>query len=493
MKPARLAVTVTLFALAALAALPLHAANFCVSTGNQLNNALSQAGSNAEDDTIKIEYGTLTSNVQAPQNYQWIFDGRGEEYATTISGGWTKGNSCASIATNDPAATVLDAQWWGPTFLADLRYDFSGIFTMRNLTLARGKTFNAPCMSGGVGIDCASGLGVEAWALIGASVVIDNVLITTGRVEAGADSPVARLRIQGGGYLRFRNSIVMGNTLGNGDVTSGVEITALTGSILFVSNNSIFGNTVTSDEVGLIVDGVATASNNAVADNASAGASAYQFTARNVSLQTLRNNHFATRRYVGGGYANSESGTTTGDAQWTQVGVRMVPDAESVLRDSGVNSPAGGIPSIDFSGYARIINGVIDRGAVEAAAVAPLGPSVTPSSPANGSTTVVYGSPGTTVQRTISFSTSGGTLGGTTELLCGFIVGTGQVSNNGSQTIPTGGSAGPVTVSLPITSNVQDHTVMCSAARLDGPVSTFFFHYHVAPDLILSNGFETGP
>ena len=86
------------FVFSLLAALPLHAANFCVATGNQLATALTTAGTNDEDDTIKVEFGTLTSNAEAPQNYQWIFDGRGEEYATTISGGWTRGNGCASTS-----------------------------------------------------------------------------------------------------------------------------------------------------------------------------------------------------------------------------------------------------------------------------------------------------------------------------------------------------------------------------------------------------------
>lgn len=474
-----------------LAALPLHAANFCVATGNQLATALTTAGTNDEDDTIKIEFGTLTSNTEAPQNYQWIFDGRWDEYATTISGGWTKGNGCASIATHDPAATVLDAQYAGPVFLADLRFDFSGTFTIRNLTLARGKLFGTTCMSGSVGIDCASGLGVQAWALPGAAVTIDNVLIRHGIAAAGVIDPIVDLYMSDSGILRFRNNIVMGNDLSAGADTLGVQIQTTGNAISYVTNNSIFGNTVTSNEVGLSVTGVATLSNNAIADNITVSNDPpYQFTARNVSTMTLRSNHFASRQYVGGGFPFIDSGTTTGDAQWSQSGIRMIPDAESVLRDSGVNNPSGGIPAIDFSGKTRIINTVIDRGAVEADAVPPIGPNVVPNAPGNGSTTLVYGVAGNPVQRAITFSTSGGTLGGSTELICGVISGTAQVIANGNQTVPTGSNAGPVTVSIPVTTSPQTHTVLCSYTRDGNSVATYTYHFRALTDGLFGNGFE---
>ncbi|MBI2398690.1 MAG: hypothetical protein HYV17_12915 [Xanthomonadales bacterium] len=488
--------TIPLLAMLLVAAWPLDSrgATFCVATGNQLAAALSSATSNAESDEIKIEYGTLTSDVQAPKNYQWIFDGRGEEYATTISGGWTKSNGCASIATNDPAATVLDGQYWGPVFLADLRYDFSGTFTIKNLTFARGKLFNTACISGNVGITCASGLGIEAWALPGAAVTVDNVLVRSGVSESGVIRGIVALVMTGGGTLKLRNSIVMGNDLSAGAGTEGVRVNVSNNTIAYLNNNSIFGNTVRSDSVGLEVTGVATLANNAVADNATTGPdTAYQFIANNVSTMTLRNNHFGTRRYAGGGFPFLEVSTTTGDAEWTQTGYKMVPDTESVLRDSGQNAPSGGLPTIDFSGYARIQNAVIDRGAVEAEPPPTIGPAVTPSSPVSGSTTMVVGTAGSIALRWIAFSASGGTLGGTTQLLCDFIAGSGTILGNASQTVTTGAGAGQVSLSLPVTSTLQDHTVMCTADRQNGGIQSFFMHYRVGPDVIMTDGFESSP
>ncbi|MBK6726729.1 MAG: hypothetical protein IPG63_05610 [Xanthomonadales bacterium] len=53
--------------LVATAAQQATAATYCVATGNQLAAALTSATWNEEADEIKIEYGTLTSNAQAPR------------------------------------------------------------------------------------------------------------------------------------------------------------------------------------------------------------------------------------------------------------------------------------------------------------------------------------------------------------------------------------------------------------------------------------------
>lgn len=477
----RLRVYFAALLLAAAAVSPLHAANFCVSTGEQLYDALATATVNGQPDEIRIEYGTLT-NISAPLlEPRWVVDVT-DNSNLVLSGGWTKGNNCASLATESPEATVLDAQYWSPVLEVRPSLGFNAAIMIRNLTLARGKLKN--CYPG-----CFAGLWVNVEALPSASVTVDNVLVRHSQVEAGKNADVAAFTMTGGGTLRLRNSIFMGNDLSAGDQTAGVSVHVDSNTVAYVTNNTIFGNTVTLEHAGLSAEGNVTLSNNAIADNTSTGASPIQFSAYNVSMMTLRNNHFATREYIGG-FPIAESGTTTGDAQWTQVGVKMVPNTESVLRDSGLNNPSGGIPGIDFSGQNRIINDVIDRGAVEALPEPPLGPLVFPSSPTNGSTTVVYGEPNTWTERTITFWSGGGTLNGYTFVKCTATAGLVQILTHANQYVYTGSTADDVLINLPTFTSPMLHTVTCTAQRLNGPLSTYVLHFQTVADGVFKNGFE---
>ncbi|MDQ1240632.1 MAG: hypothetical protein QG577_2818, partial [Thermodesulfobacteriota bacterium] len=60
-------------------------ANFCVTTGTELQTALTTAASNGEDDTIKIVQGTYTGN------FVYAFS---EANNLTVEGGYT--SSCAT-------------------------------------------------------------------------------------------------------------------------------------------------------------------------------------------------------------------------------------------------------------------------------------------------------------------------------------------------------------------------------------------------------------
>jgi hypothetical protein len=58
--------------------------------------------------------------------------------------------------------------------------------------------------------------------------------------------------------------------------------------------------------------------------------------------------------------------------------VVRIANQVSSLRDLETNAPSGGALDIDFLGNTRIVNAIIDRRAVEAAAPAPLGPRSLP-------------------------------------------------------------------------------------------------------------------
>ena len=104
----RFAQSIPLLAAALLAAAsPAVAATFCVGTSGQLQNALTTAASNVENDTIQIRVGTY----QAPAG-GFVFAST-ELQSLTIRGGYVsiRGGGCSATNQN-PAATVLvgDAQ-----------------------------------------------------------------------------------------------------------------------------------------------------------------------------------------------------------------------------------------------------------------------------------------------------------------------------------------------------------------------------------------------
>jgi predicted outer membrane repeat protein len=93
--------TFSLIAICLVIVCPAQAAEFCVSDAAGLQAALTQAASNDEDDTIRIQQGTYVGNF-VYASY--------EANALTIEGGYTSG--CAS-RTIDPANTVLDGNQTG--------------------------------------------------------------------------------------------------------------------------------------------------------------------------------------------------------------------------------------------------------------------------------------------------------------------------------------------------------------------------------------------
>ncbi len=362
-----------------------------------------------------------------------------------MSGGWSASDNCASQVSNDPTTTVLDAQYQGPVLGINLQLGFSGQFKLRNLTLTRGKMSIWNCDTDLYVMNCASGLKVETWSDGAPSVEIDNILVTAGLNANGIGGCSVQLLLDGFGFLRFRNSIVMRNSLDSeGYFTTPVCVAARDGGIAYVTNNSIHDNQATDLGIGLYAKGIVNLSNNAVADNTTTVPGVrVQFYAEDPASMTWRNNHFGTMSASGQPAAVSD--TTTGDAMWTLNGYRRIPNVASPLRDSGINNPGGGIPSIDFSGTTRIINGTIDRGAVEPAVPPEIGPTLTPASPSNGSTTQLTGPVDRLVETLLFFGASGGTPGGITSLTCNVTSGSpGAITENESQTISYGNFLLPV-------------------------------------------------
>jgi hypothetical protein len=167
----------------------------------------------------------------------------------------------------------------------------------------------------------------------------------------------------------------------------------------------------------------------------------------------------------------------------------MVPNTVSPLRDSGLNSPTGGVPNIDFVGAARVINGTIDRGAVEAAQLTLVGPAITAVDPLNNSTTSISGTVGETVPVVVGFSSSGAVGNGATQLTC--VAGNGPITitSNAVQTASAGAPVAPVFANVVVGPTPQTATLSCTAVRDNAANQTFFFTFQVGGSAIFASSF----
>jgi hypothetical protein len=457
------------FTLLSVAAAPAMAATFCVSTGAQLTSAVTTAASNGVDDEIRVVIGTLAS-AAANSQPRWSYRPTlaDENTLLTLSGGWSNGNNCLSQSP-DPALTALDGEFKGSvlTFVPALgSTPFSGGVAIRNLTLTRGRSFDQG-VAGGFN---ASPLTMTASAFLH----VDNILVVAGNSTV-ATAPAVNISSTGG-TTRLRNSIVHSNTSSGSGSIGGVAVNGSTGAIAYVNNNTIYGNTGTlSAGAGLLLSGTVNLANNAVAENQStAGGTLYQVYSHVGGGLLMRNNHFGSAFFTQTPTGNFSM--TTGDPQWTAVGSLRIPAAESQLRDSGHNSALGGIGSTDFTGANRTINSVVDRGAVEAAIVN-LGPSVTPNTPASGSTTTLSEGPiSTQTSGSITFTKSGGSGTGVTTLTCS--VGQGQATlTNASQILTKDNAVLPVGVSKILTAAQQTTVINCGVARQNGGSSNYGYTF----------------
>ncbi len=454
----------------AAAITPAHATIYCVSTGAQLDSALTSAAGNGADDEIRVVQGTLSGSSKANGSTRWSYQPGANDLTAglTLSGGWSAGNSCAAQTSNDPQSTVLDAGYIGPVLsvVVNGADPLLGDVVIRNLTLTRGFANNIGEISG------------FDWIVNGgstSSLLVENLLVVAGSSNAGSNSAV-RISQNVSGVAKARNLIVHDNNGGGANSSGGLSIGATGSAYAVLSNATVYNNHGTSSDSGLSATGVVTLANNAIADNTSTAATTFQFYSPAATGLTLRYNHFGTVKLTG--VPSSEIGTTTGDPKWSGVGNVRIPDNQSPLRDSGSNSPLGGLASIDFRGNPRVSNGTVDRGAVEADPVPNVGPTISALSPANASTTTLPGGKATDATfATVSFGAAGGSNQGTTSLVCTVTNGTVKIFTNGSQTVAVGGTPLVMKVYFVLSSQPQTGAVQCVATPTGGLPGTLTYAF----------------
>lgn len=351
-----------LLGLLALSSGSTMAATFCVGTGNELATALQTAANNTQNDEIRIRIGTLTRSGAVGTVPRWEYDlgaGTGDHSNTlTMSGGWTD----CSTQVADPRLTVLDAQYQGTAVYLQL-YTSQTTISVSNLTITRAQN------NGGLSGRPAASLSVNA-PYSSSTILLDRLIVIAGKslVDSGAPAGI-KLSGFGDGFgakptFSLRNSVVAYNAAG---ATSGVDVN-VSDSAVYITNNSIFSNTATSSAncrcTGLEVanDANSYVSNNVIVDNVD-GSNRPSDMRNRLGSSYLRNNHI--------GHLLAEVppvinlAMTTGAPGWTFSGIYPIPNLNSPLRDTGANGPAGGIGTVDLAGSMRIINGMVDRGAIE--------------------------------------------------------------------------------------------------------------------------------
>ena len=127
---------------------------FCVKTSAELQNALTAAASNGEDDIIKVVRGTYIGN--------FVFDSY-EGKSLSLLGGYS--SDCASRIL-DPATTVLDGNFLGRVLF--LNNASAGDLYVEGFKIRRGNT-----LENGGGIYAASFF----YGMAGDITITDNILL----------------------------------------------------------------------------------------------------------------------------------------------------------------------------------------------------------------------------------------------------------------------------------------------------------------------------
>lgn len=189
----------TLVLLAALGLtlpLPATAAIFCVNDGPSLQNALTQAASNGQDDDIRLRPGTYTMGSGATA-FTYTSS---EAFQLVISGGWqTVGAIPCGLAAIDPNLSVLDGVNQRRVMdLSNTSTQFNATLEVRNLTIRGGS---------GAGF---GGLRVS----VGNSAHLERLIVRNNNATT-SESPGGIL-VAAADSVILMNSLILDNTCANG-------------------------------------------------------------------------------------------------------------------------------------------------------------------------------------------------------------------------------------------------------------------------------------
>jgi hypothetical protein len=341
----------TAVALAALAMVTVrvHAAEFCVSTSTQLQQALMTAASNNQADTIKIETGTYTTTgggiafaYSTAQNFTLI-----------VSGGYVSNppQMCARQVDN-PGATVLSGSNTRQVMQLFGSPGTIGGQSLSNLTIQEGLSSQA-----GAGLSVGGGGGFSGNVLVYRVIVARNV----GTQFGGG------MAVYSEGIVNIRNNLFLLNRCGMGNcaLSATVNATFPATTRAFFGNNTVVGNQCTSGSpctaTGARFGGSASAVfyNNVFAANSNGDLDLFSFSGGLVDL------YYNNLVSITGTAPNASVGNIAfANPQFVDLlNEDFRPRLNSPLRNAGTDQFA--LETLDLAGMPRVNENRVDIGAYE--------------------------------------------------------------------------------------------------------------------------------
>ncbi len=209
--------------------LSLHtnAAEFCVTSSASLQTALDVAGSNNENDVIRITVGVFETNGS-----QFLYEDTGDGYDLELSGGWTtvNDNDCGMQSYGDEFATILDGESQSRVLMVELKGD-------ANLKLSDLRFIN-----GFGGVD-GGGLKVNRLehtnngdVTVERNFFIDNEADFASALLITKNVPTTQI---GSGTIHVRNNLFIAN---KANISHTINIVHTYGYGIYFTNNTVMHN-----------------------------------------------------------------------------------------------------------------------------------------------------------------------------------------------------------------------------------------------------------
>lgn len=299
-----------LLSIGILFAHPSVAAVFCVSSAADIQNALTTAASNGQDDEVQIVQGTYYGN--------FVYSTTTEAYDLSIGGGYTTG--CGTQDT-DPAKTILDGNQAGIVMVFSAN-ELNSNLSIKDLTLRNGKNLDSYLFGKGGG-------GLQATVGNNGSVNLEDNII----------SGNFAYRIGGGIVIRARTASLNNNIIARNGISTdspssygaGIYLEVGSGSATLTNNTieenygSIYGGGVSI----FAYSGTAILNQNMIRGNSSAsGGGVYIIAHDTTDSHTAPSSTSLTNNVISGNTDSYQGGGIYIEANYS---IRLVPHHNSLF------------------------------------------------------------------------------------------------------------------------------------------------------------------